>query len=57
MYDRSDFEDAMAMLAQGLLSALPDREVVEQFPLQDLDAAFAAARDGTLGAIRAVVRP
>ena len=57
MYDLGDLVEAMEMLADGLLGALPDDAVVQPFSLEQVGAAFTAAKDGTLEAIRAVVRP
>src|SRR5439155_2093757 len=57
MYERSDFIDAMDLLAGGLLDALPDDRVVQRFPLEDVATAFTTSKDGTLTAIRAVVQP
>lgn len=57
MYDKGDLVEGMNMLADGLLGALPEDALVEAFSLDDVGAAFAAAKDGTLGAVRAVVRP
>lgn len=57
MYDKGDLVEGMSMLADGLLVALPEDTLVEAFPLDDVGAAFTAAKDGTLGAVRAVVRP
>jgi L-iditol 2-dehydrogenase len=57
MYDRDDLVQGMEMLAGGLLSALSEDELVQPFALDDVGAAFAAAKDGSLGAVRAVVRP
>jgi 2-desacetyl-2-hydroxyethyl bacteriochlorophyllide A dehydrogenase len=57
MYDRGDLVAGMEMLASGLLSALPDEDLVQRFSLDDVGEAFSAAKNGTLGAIRAVIRP
>ena len=57
MYDKADLVEGMNMLADGLLGALPEDALVEPFTLDDVGAAFSAAKDGTLGAVRAVVRP
>ena len=57
MYDLGDLVEAMEMLAGGLLGALPDDALVQPFTLEQVGAAFTAAKDGTLEAIRAVVRP
>ena len=57
MYDRDDLVQGMEMLADGLLSALSEDELVQPFALEDVGAAFAAAKDGSLDAVRAVVRP
>jgi len=57
MYDKADLVEGMDMLADGLLGALPEDALVEAFTLDDVGAAFAAAKDGTLSAVRAVVRP
>ena len=57
MYDRDDLVQGMEMLADGLLSALSEDELVQPFALDDVGAAFAAAKDGSLAAVRAVVRP
>jgi L-iditol 2-dehydrogenase len=57
MYDQGDLVEGMHMLADGLLAALPEDALVQAFPLEDVGAAFTAAKDGTLGAVRAVIRP
>lgn len=57
MYDRGDLVAGMEMLASGLLSALPDEHLVQRFSLDDVGQAFSAAKNGTLGAVRAVVQP
>jgi L-iditol 2-dehydrogenase len=57
MYDRRDLVEAMDMLAAGLLDALHEEEVVEAYTLDEVGAAFAAAKAGKLSAVRAVVRP
>ena len=57
MYDRDDFTVAMDLLAGGLLSDLPAGDAVQAFSLDQVGEAFAAAKDATLGAVRAVVRP
>lgn len=57
MYDRRDLVEAMNLLAAGLLDALHEEDVVEAYTLDDVGAAFAAAKEGRLGAVRAVVRP
>lgn len=57
MYDREDLIEGMEMLADGLLGALSQEELVQPFSLDDVGAAFTAAKDGSLDAVRAVVRP
>jgi len=57
MYDHADLVEGMSLLADGLLDALPADDLVQPFSLDDVDAAFTAAKEGTLGAVRAVVRP
>jgi threonine dehydrogenase-like Zn-dependent dehydrogenase len=57
MYDRDDLLEAMRMLAGGLLEPLGEDDIVQPFALDEAGAAFAAAKDGTLRAVRAVVRP
>lgn len=57
MYDRADFAVAMEMLADGLLAGLASGEAVQAFTLDQVGEAFAAAKDSTLAAVRAVVRP
>ncbi|MEI7759470.1 MAG: alcohol dehydrogenase catalytic domain-containing protein [Thermoleophilia bacterium] len=57
MYDLSDLTEAMRLLQAGLLAALPDESIVQPFTLEQVGAAFATAKDGSLEAIRAVVRP
>ena len=57
MYDRADLVEGMEMLAGGLLDPLPESALVQAFALDDVGAAFTAAKDGSLGAVRAVVRP
>jgi threonine dehydrogenase-like Zn-dependent dehydrogenase len=57
MYDRRDFVEAMDLLANGLLGALSEEGLVQSFSLEEVGAAFAASKDGTLDALRAVVRP
>jgi threonine dehydrogenase-like Zn-dependent dehydrogenase len=57
MYDRSDLLAAMEMLANGLLEALGEDDVVQPYGLDEVGAAFEAAKDGSVGAVRAVVRP
>jgi threonine dehydrogenase-like Zn-dependent dehydrogenase len=57
MYERSDFIDAMDLLAAGLLEPLPESSIVQPFPLDDVGSAFATSKNGTLKALRAVVRP
>ena len=57
MYDRGDLVDGMEMLAAGLLDALAEAELVQAFSLDDVGAAFVAAKEGTIGGIRAIVRP
>jgi L-iditol 2-dehydrogenase len=57
MYDRRDLIDGMEMLAAGLLDALPEGELVQSFSLEDVGEAFTAAKEGTVGGIRAIVRP
>jgi threonine dehydrogenase-like Zn-dependent dehydrogenase len=57
MYDRADLVEGMEMLARGLLADLSEDDVVQPFELEEVGEAFAAAKDGTLDAVRAVVRP
>jgi L-iditol 2-dehydrogenase len=57
MYDRNDLLEAMEMLAAGLLGSLSEEDLVQPYCLEDVGAAFAAAKEGTVGAVRAVVRP
>jgi threonine dehydrogenase-like Zn-dependent dehydrogenase len=57
MYERGDFIEAMDLLAGGLLTALPDSSLVQRFTLDDVGHAFTISKDGTLGALRAVVQP
>jgi threonine dehydrogenase-like Zn-dependent dehydrogenase len=57
MYDRSNLIEGMEMLAAGLLESLREEDVVQPYSLDDVGAAFTAAKDGTVGAVRAVVRP
>jgi len=57
MYDLADLIEGMELLAGGLVDELPEEALVQPFALDDVGAAFAAAKDGTLGAVRAVVRP
>jgi len=57
MYDRGDFVEAMNLLAGELLSALPESALVQCYPLEEVAAAFVTSKDGTLNALRAVVRP
>jgi L-iditol 2-dehydrogenase len=57
MYERSDFIDAMDLLAGGVLDALPDEALVQRFPLDDVATAFSTSKDGSLKALRAVVQP
>ena len=57
MYDRGDLVVGMEMLAEGLLSALPEEALVQPFTLDEVGDAFASAKEGTIGAVRAVVRP
>jgi L-iditol 2-dehydrogenase len=57
MYDRGDLIAGMEMLAAGLLDALSEDDVVHAYPLEDVGAAFAAAKDGSVAAVRAIVRP
>jgi threonine dehydrogenase-like Zn-dependent dehydrogenase len=57
MYERGDFIEAMDLLADGLLQALPDDSLVQRFSLDDVGAAFSTSKDGTLSALRAVVQP
>ena len=57
MYERNDLIEGMEMLADGLLGALSEDELVQPFALADVGAAFTAAKDGSLDAVRAVVRP
>lgn len=57
MYDLGDLTEAMRMLTGGLLAALPEESIVQPFTLEDVGAAFTTAKDGSLEAIRAVVRP
>jgi len=57
MYDLADLTEAMRLLADGLLAALPEASIVQPFTLEQVGAAFTTAKDGSLEAIRAVVRP
>jgi L-iditol 2-dehydrogenase len=57
MYERGDFIEAMDLLANGLLQALPEESVVQRFSLDDVGTAFSTSKDGTLSALRAVVQP
>jgi L-iditol 2-dehydrogenase len=57
MYDRGDLLEGMGMLARGLLAGLTEDEAVQAFELEQVGEAFAAAKEGTLEAVRAVVRP
>ncbi|MDP9285074.1 MAG: alcohol dehydrogenase catalytic domain-containing protein [Actinomycetota bacterium] len=57
MYERTDFIEAMDLLAGGLLEALPESSVVQRFTLDEVGAAFVTSEDGTLNALRAVVQP
>lgn len=57
MYERDDLIEGMNMLAAGLLSALLADSVVETFSLDDVGAAFVAAKDNTSDAVRVVVQP
>jgi len=57
MYDRRDLVEAMRLLAGGLLDALHEEDVIEAYTLDEVGAAFAAAKEGRLSAVRAVVRP
>jgi threonine dehydrogenase-like Zn-dependent dehydrogenase len=57
MYERTDFIDAMDLLAGGMLDALPDEALVQRFPLEDVATAFSTSKDGSLKALRAVVQP
>jgi threonine dehydrogenase-like Zn-dependent dehydrogenase len=57
MYDRGDLVVGMEMLAGGLLAALPEDALVHPFSLDHVGDAFAAAKDGSIAAVRAVVRP
>jgi 2-desacetyl-2-hydroxyethyl bacteriochlorophyllide A dehydrogenase len=57
MYDRADLVEGMQLLADGLLAAIPEESVVHPFPLEDVGAAFTAAKEGSFDAVRAVVRP
>jgi threonine dehydrogenase-like Zn-dependent dehydrogenase len=57
MYDRGDLIDGMEMLAAGLLAGLPEDDLVQAFSLDQVGAAFAAAKDGSVAGIRAIVRP
>jgi threonine dehydrogenase-like Zn-dependent dehydrogenase len=57
MYERSDFIDAMDLLAGGLLASLPESSLVQRFALDEVSSAFITSKDGTLTALRAVVEP
>jgi threonine dehydrogenase-like Zn-dependent dehydrogenase len=57
MYERSDFIEAMNLLADGLLRRLPEGSLVQRFTLDEVGSAFVTSRDGTLTALRAVVQP
>lgn len=57
MYDLGDLVEAMRLLADGMLAALPAESIVQPFTLEEVGAAFTTAKDGSLEAIRAVVRP
>lgn len=57
MYDRADLVEGIRLLSAGLLDGLEEHELVQPFGLDDVHDAFAAAKDGTVGAVRAVVRP
>ena len=57
MYDKADLVEGMGMLGDGLLRGLPEEDLVQAFALDDVGTAFTAAKDGTLSAVRAVVRP
>jgi L-iditol 2-dehydrogenase len=57
MYERNDLLEAMEMLAAGLLEGLGEEDLVQPYSLDDVGAAFTAAKEGTVGAVRAVVRP
>jgi threonine dehydrogenase-like Zn-dependent dehydrogenase len=57
MYNRNDLFEAMEMLAAGLLEGLGEEDLVQPYSLDDVGAAFTAAKEGTVGAVRAVVRP
>jgi threonine dehydrogenase-like Zn-dependent dehydrogenase len=57
MYERADFIEAMELLSNGLLQALPDDSLVQRFSLDDVGMAFSTSKDGSLRALRAVVQP
>ena len=57
MYDRGDLVVGMEMLAEGLLDTLPEEALVQPFTLDEVGDAFAGAKEGTISAVRAVVRP
>jgi threonine dehydrogenase-like Zn-dependent dehydrogenase len=57
MYDRADLVEGIRLLSTGLLAALREDELVQPFELDEVHDAFAAAKDGSVGAVRAVVRP
>jgi len=57
MYEFGDMETAIELLADGLLDALAEDELVKAFTLDEVGDAFTAAKGGNFGAVRAVVRP
>ncbi|MFN8222880.1 MAG: alcohol dehydrogenase catalytic domain-containing protein [Gaiellales bacterium] len=57
MYELSDLIDGMDLLAGGLLGPETDETIVQPYALDEVGEAFTAAKDGTLDAVRAVVRP
>lgn len=57
MYDRSDFIEAMALLADGLLAGLADDQLTRRFSLEHVADAFLATSRGDLDVMRAIVEP
>jgi threonine dehydrogenase-like Zn-dependent dehydrogenase len=57
MYTRDDFEEAMRLLAAGLLSGLEPGQLTDRFDLDSVGDAFRAAKDGSIVGLRAVIDP
>jgi threonine dehydrogenase-like Zn-dependent dehydrogenase len=56
MYTRQAFQDAMALLADGLLAGLPADDLVQRFSIEQVADAFAALKHGEIPALKASIQ-